>query len=74
MQVGDFLKMHVTLAVDALTTIGFFARVLRMEKQEGQDQTKVACLFAPILDAHREQIIQHVFKRQTELLRVQRGL
>ncbi|MBF0461183.1 MAG: PilZ domain-containing protein [Magnetococcales bacterium] len=73
-QVGDFLKMQVTLAVDALTTISFFARILRMEKPDDAGLVQVACLFDPILDDHREQVVQHVFKRQTDLLRVQRGM
>ncbi|MBF0184476.1 MAG: PilZ domain-containing protein [Magnetococcales bacterium] len=70
--VGDCLEMQVTLAVDALVTIEFFARVVRMEQQDGLIQ--VSCRFDPIADTAREQVIQHVFRRQTDMLRAQRGM
>ncbi|MEO5364387.1 MAG: PilZ domain-containing protein [Magnetococcus sp. DMHC-8] len=72
--VGDCLEVHVTLAVDALITVGFFVQVLRLDERDEEGRTPVACRFAPILDDHRDQVVRHVFKRQTELLRVQRGL
>ncbi len=72
--VGDFLEIHLTLAVDALVTVGFFVRVLRLEPADEAGEIPVVCQFEPILDDHREQIIQHVFKRQANMLRVQRGL
>jgi hypothetical protein len=72
LEVGDFLEMHVTLVVDAMATVGFFARVVRVDAVDAAGFTKVACHFDPVLDAQRDQIIQHVFKRQTDILRAQR--
>ncbi|MBF0161838.1 MAG: PilZ domain-containing protein [Magnetococcales bacterium] len=74
LSVGDFLKMELTLAVDGLATISFYAQVLRREEANAEGLVLVACQFNPILDEHRERIIQHVFKRQADLLRVQRGM
>ncbi|MEO5353765.1 MAG: hypothetical protein H7835_11225 [Magnetococcus sp. XQGC-1] len=72
LEVGDFLEMQLTLAVDAMATVGFFARVVRVDAVDAEGFTKVATLFDPVLDAHRDQIVQHVFKRQTDILRAQR--
>ncbi|MEO5339069.1 MAG: hypothetical protein H7837_00930 [Magnetococcus sp. MYC-9] len=71
--VGDCLEVHLTLAVNALVAVGFFGQVLRIGEENEDGLRPVACCFDPILDEHREQIIQHVFKRQTDLLRAQRG-
>lgn len=70
-EVGDFLNVQLTLAVEALTTVRFFVQVLRLDEPDEAGLTKVACQFNPILDDSREQIVQHVFKRQTNRLRMQ---
>ncbi|MBF0096322.1 MAG: PilZ domain-containing protein [Magnetococcales bacterium] len=70
--VGDCLEMQARLAVDALATVDFFVRVLRLEYQDGL--TQVSCCYDPIADVPREQIIQHVFRRQGDMLRAQRGM
>ncbi len=72
LSVGDCLEMQVRLAVDALATVDFFARVLRLESCDGL--TQVSCCYDPIADVPREQIIQHVFRRQGDMLRAQRGI
>lgn len=72
--VGDFLEMHLTLAVDAMATVCFYVRVVRVEVPDAEGLTLVACQFDPVLDAHRDQIVQHVFKRQTSILRAQRDM
>lgn len=71
--VGDFLEMQLTLAVESLATIRFFVQVLRLEEPDEAGLTQVACQFDPILDDSQEQIVQHVFKRQADRLRVQRS-
>ncbi|MBF0401633.1 MAG: PilZ domain-containing protein [Magnetococcales bacterium] len=71
--VGDFLEVHLTLAVDALAVVRFFVRVMRLGRPDAEGLTQVACQFDPIMEDTQEQIVQHVFKRQTSRLRLQRS-
>lgn len=71
---GDILEMRIAFSPDALATIECYARVIRLIPDTEQDLTKVACTFDPILSQDREMIVQHIFKRQAEILRSQRGL
>ncbi len=70
---GDVLEVRLALSNDALTSIEAYARVMKLFDVNAEGLTKVACRFEPILDPDRERIIQHIFKRQSELLRAQRG-
>lgn len=67
--VGDFLEIRLALAVGSLAIVHFFVQVVDIEMPSIDNLAKIACQFGPILDDVREQIIQHVFKRQTTLLR-----
>ena len=70
--VGDFLEIRLALSVGALAIVDFFVRVIEMDKSDSADLAKIACQFDPILDDVREQIIQHIFKRQTTMLRAKK--
>ncbi|MBF0625252.1 MAG: PilZ domain-containing protein [Magnetococcales bacterium] len=73
-EIGDLLHVRLALTQDALASIECYARVvhIRQDDQDGMD--KVACNFEPILAPDREQIVQHIFKRQAERLRAQKKL
>lgn len=70
---GDVLEIRLALSSDALVSIECYARVVKIFPPDTEGLTKVACRFEPILDPDRERVIQHIFKRQSELLRAQRG-
>ena len=70
--VGDFLEIRLALSVGSLAIVDFFVQVIDIEMSDRDNLAKIACQFGPILDDVREQIIQHVFKRQTTLLRSKR--
>lgn len=70
--VGDLLEIRLALSVGALAIVDFYVRVITIEKDDSADLAKIACQFDPILDDVREQIIQHVFKRQTTMLRAKK--
>lgn len=69
---GDLLELHVALSQEGLSVIQCFARVVRVIEDFQDDLSYVACRFEPIVDKDREAIIQHVFKRQTAVIRDQR--
>lgn len=68
---GDILALRLALTTDSLIVIECYARVMMLT--EKASMTQVACRFEPILDQDREQLIQYLFKRQSELLRAKRG-
>lgn len=69
---GDILSIRIALTQDSLAAIECYARVIRILPGDRAGMDKVACKFEPILDADREKIIQHIFRRQSEILRSQR--
>lgn len=69
---GDILAVRMALTQDSLAAIECYTRVIRILPADRAGMDKVACKFEPILDADREKIIQHIFKRQSEILRSQR--
>ncbi|MBF0282845.1 MAG: PilZ domain-containing protein [Magnetococcales bacterium] len=69
---GDALAVSLALAAHSLMTIECYARVVRVVENDRESLSKVACRYEPILDQDRERVIQHIFKRQSELLRAQR--
>lgn len=72
-EVGEVLELRLALSLDSLFTIQCFARVINLFPPEGDGTVKAACQFEPILDGDRERLIQHIFKRQSELLRAKRS-
>lgn len=67
--VGDLLEVRLALSVGALAVVDLFVRVIDISKKDSKERVKIACCFDPVLDEVREQIIQHVFKRQATILR-----
>lgn len=70
--VGDFLELRLALAVGALAIVDCFVRVVEISTPDNTELAKIACMFDPVSDDVREQIIQHVFKRQTAMLRAKK--
>ena len=70
--VGDFLEIRLALSVGTLAIVDLHVRVTEVGKPDTENLAKIACQFDPIQDDVREQIIQHVFKRQAALLRAKR--
>lgn len=66
---GDILEICLALSMEALTTIDCFVRVVNIGQPDVEGLIKISCLFEPIVEKRRDQLIQHVFKRQSELLR-----
>ncbi|MBF0416944.1 MAG: PilZ domain-containing protein [Magnetococcales bacterium] len=71
--VGDVVELRLSLSVDTLTIIECFARVMKIFEIGDNGMTRIACRFEPILDPDRERLIQHIFLRQSELLRAKSG-
>ncbi|MBF0358913.1 MAG: PilZ domain-containing protein [Magnetococcales bacterium] len=77
LEVGELLEIRIAFSMDTVASMLFYARIMKIfpPKEEDDDNlSKVACAFEPILDHDREALIQHVFKRQAEALRIKRGL
>ncbi|MBF0415415.1 MAG: PilZ domain-containing protein [Magnetococcales bacterium] len=72
-KVDDILEIRLALSQDSLASIQCFARVVKIFPPEQDGLIKAACQFEPILDGDREKLIQHIFKRQSELLRAKRS-
>ncbi|MBF0145332.1 MAG: PilZ domain-containing protein [Magnetococcales bacterium] len=72
-QVGDVLEIRLALSLDSLASIQCFARVVKTFPPDEDGLIKAACQFEPILDGDREKLIQHIFKRQSALLRSKRS-
>lgn len=74
LQKGDAIEMRVALSADALASVECLGRVMRVAPPETPGgPSRVSCRFEPIVDTDRERLIQHIFKRQGELLRAQKG-
>nr|CRH04944.1 conserved protein of unknown function [including conserved PilZ domain] [Candidatus Magnetococcus massalia] len=69
---GDLLELRLSLGEDALLTLEAYTRVIVVLPNDRDGMTRVACKFDPILPNDQEQIIQHIFKRQSHLLRAKR--
>ncbi|MBF8272222.1 MAG: type IV pilus assembly PilZ [Magnetococcales bacterium] len=72
-KVGEVLELRLALSLDSLASIQCFARVVKIFPLDDEGMIKAACQFEPILDADREKLIQHIFKRQSAMLRAKRG-
>ena len=70
---GDMLEVRMALGQDVLATIECYCRVMKVFDPDEEGLSQVACKFEPILDPDRERVIRHIFKRQSEQLRAQRG-
>ncbi|MBF0108020.1 MAG: PilZ domain-containing protein [Magnetococcales bacterium] len=70
---GDILEIRLGLSLDSLTSIQCFARAVKIFPPDEEGLIKAACQFEPILDQDREKLIQHIFKRQSEMLRAKRS-
>lgn len=70
--VGHFLEIRLALSVGTLAIVDFFVRVIEIDRPNSSELAKIACQFDTILDDVREQIIQHIFKRQTSMLRAKK--
>ncbi len=69
---GDGLRLRISLAMDALASVVCYARVMRIFEDDRDGMARVGCRFEPILSQDQERIIQHIFKRQNELIRSQK--
>jgi hypothetical protein len=70
--VDDALDMRLALAVDGLVSIECYVRVVRIFPKNRGDLDKIACVFAPVMPADRERMIQYIFQRQAEMLRLRK--
>lgn len=70
---GDVLDVRLAFSVEAVASIRCYARVMRVFDVNSEGLTRVACKFEPIMDRDREQVVQYVFRRQTEVLRSQKA-
>ncbi|NGZ26956.1 MAG: PilZ domain-containing protein, partial [Magnetococcales bacterium] len=70
---GDVLDIRVAFSLDAVASIRCYARVMRVFDANSEGLNRVATKFEPIMDQDREQVIQYVFRRQTEMLRAKRS-
>ncbi|MEG3640806.1 PilZ domain-containing protein [Magnetococcus sp. PR-3] len=70
---GTIIQMRLSLSEDALFIVELFARVIVVIPNDRDGMTRVAVKFDPVLPNDREQIIQHIFRRQNELLRSKKG-
>jgi hypothetical protein len=70
---GDALYMRMALSPDSLATLECYGMVVKLFKNHRENMSKVAVRFNPIRDPDRERLIQHIFQRQAENLRAQRG-
>lgn len=66
---GQFLEIRLALSVGALAIVDFFVQVVEVGRPGLDNLAKIACRFDPVTEDVREQIIQHVFKRQALILR-----
>ncbi|MEO5346577.1 MAG: PilZ domain-containing protein [Magnetococcus sp. YQC-9] len=71
--VGDVVEIRLSLSVENMTIIECFGRVMKIFENVEDGMMRVACRFEPILDPDREKLIQHIFLRQSELLRAKSG-
>lgn len=69
---GDKLDMRIALSTDGMAAIQCYGRVVNVFAANPQGRQKIAIEFDPILNTDRERLIQHIFKRQTEILRTKR--
>ncbi|MBF0622997.1 MAG: PilZ domain-containing protein [Magnetococcales bacterium] len=69
---GDVMEVRLALSNDALVSIECYTRVIRVFENNEDGMDKIACKFDPILTQDRERLIQHIFKRQAELIRTTR--
>ncbi|ABK44455.1 type IV pilus assembly PilZ [Magnetococcus marinus MC-1] len=70
---GTIIQMRLALSEDALFVVECYARVIVVIPNDRDGMTRVAVKFDPVLPHDREQIIQHIFRRQNELLRTKKG-
>lgn len=71
-KLGEVLELKLALSMDSLVSIQCYALVVKIFPQDDEGMIKAACQFQPILDTDRELLIQHIFKRQSVLLRAKR--
>jgi hypothetical protein len=69
----EILELRLSFSVETMASIRFYARIKKVFSPQDDGLSKIACIFEPILDRDREALIQHVFKRQTEELRIKRN-
>ncbi|MEO5326608.1 MAG: PilZ domain-containing protein [Magnetococcus sp. THC-1_WYH] len=70
---GEVLELRLALSLDSLVSIQCYAEVVKVFPEDPEGMIKAACQFRPILDVDRERLIQHIFKRQSALLRAKRS-
>jgi hypothetical protein len=73
LEVGETLEIRLAFSLETMASILFYVRIMKIFPPQDDGLSKVACKFEPILDGDREALIQHIFKRQTEELRLKRG-
>ncbi|MBF0195839.1 MAG: PilZ domain-containing protein [Magnetococcales bacterium] len=70
---GEIIEIRLSFSIETMASIRFYARIMKVFPPKDDGLTKIACSFEPILDRDREALIQHVFKRQAEELRLKRN-
>jgi hypothetical protein len=70
---GEMLEIRLSFSIETMASIRFYVLIKKVFPPQDDGLSKIACIFQPILDRDREALIQHVFKRQAEELRLKRN-
>ncbi|MBF0142062.1 MAG: PilZ domain-containing protein [Magnetococcales bacterium] len=70
---GQILEFRLALSLETVASVECYGRVMKVFMNDRDGMAKMACKFEPILDQHREKLIQHIFRKQAELLRAKRN-